>query len=131
MAISKLGFLGSPGIVFESNLVEIVKNLQEAQVWCKTMKKKIWEGFNLVWPSVKPRVDQGHFGHFSWKRHFGCFDAWMGCATSFCMFSQPHGEKILFWNFLRSSMQIEGEQNTVSTTASSLSNTLSAIRGVR
>ena len=41
MAISKLGFLGSPGIVFESNLVEIVKNLWEAQVWCKTMKKKI------------------------------------------------------------------------------------------
>ena len=31
------------------------------------------------------------------------------------MFSRPHGEKILFLDFLGSSTQIEGGQNTVST----------------
>ena len=38
-ARSKLGFLGPLRIDFRSNLVKVVKNLWEAQVWCKTIKK--------------------------------------------------------------------------------------------
>ena len=46
------------------------------------------------------------------------------------MFLQPHGEKIIFLDFSRFNMQIKGGQNTVSTVAPSLSDILSAIRGV-
>ena len=50
-ADSKLGFLGPPQIEFGSNLVKVAKNLQEAQVWCKAVKKnrfvKVWTLFDL------------------------------------------------------------------------------------
>ena len=65
VAESKLGFLGLPEIDFGSNLVKVVKKLWKAQVWSKTMRKKNCESLDHVWPSVKPRADQGHFGHFS------------------------------------------------------------------
>ena len=43
------------------------------------------------------------------------------------MFPWPHGEKIIFLEFSGSGMQIEGGQNTISTFAPSLSNTLGAL----
>ena len=84
----------------------------------------VCEGFELVCPLVKPRVDQGHFGHFLRKRHFGC-------SASFWMFLWSHGKKIIFLDFLGFGMQIKGERNTVSTTAPCLSDISSAMRVVR
>ena len=40
-------------------------------------------------------------------------------------------ERMIFLNFLGSNMQIEGEQNTISIAALSLSNISSTMRGVR
>ena len=108
----KIGFLGPPKINFWLNLVKIFKILWEAQVWCKTMKNVVLLGF---WPLVKPRADYRHFGHFSWKRHFGYSSAQTGCATLFWMFLRPRGEKIIFLDFSRFGMQIESRQNMVST----------------
>ena len=64
---------------------------------------------------LKPRVDQGHFGHLSWKGHSRCFGVRIGYAMSFWMFLRPHGEKTIFLDFSRFGMQIEGTQNTVLT----------------
>ena len=89
---SKLRFLGPPRVNFGSNLVKVAKNPQEARVWWKNMKGVILCGF---WPCLtfsQPKVDQGHFGHFSWKRHFECSSIQMSYATSLYMFSWPHGE---------------------------------------
>ena len=62
------------------------------------------------------RVDQRHFGQYDLKWHFECFDARAGCAISIQMLLQPHGRKLIFFDLSRSSMQIKGKQNTVSTT---------------
>ena len=117
---SKLRFLGPPGIDFGSNLVKVVikvvKKLQEARVLCKIVKSffflaRVWTLFDL-WSTLGST--RGILGHFSWKRHFGCPGAGMGCAMPFWTFSWTHGEKMIFLDFFGSGMQIDDGQNMVS-----------------
>ena len=49
------------------------------------------------------------------KRHFRCSNARTGCAALFLMLLRIDGKKMIFLDFQGSGMQIEGEQNTVST----------------
>ena len=57
--------------------------------------------FDLIWPSINLRVTRGILVIFA-KRGTS------GCTTSFWMFSRSHGEKIIFLDFFKTSMQIEG-----------------------
>ena len=117
-ARSKLSLLGPLWVNHWSNLAKVDKNHWVAWVWCRNMKNVV---SGLFWPILtfnQPRVDQGHFGQFDLKWHFGCSDARTSCATSIYILPRTHGEKIIFLEFLRSSTQIEGGQNTVFTSLS-------------
>ena len=65
------------------NLVKVAKSLREAQVWYKTIKSVVLWGFWRYLTFSQPRVDQGHFGNFGWKRHSKRFDVRTGCTVSF------------------------------------------------
>ena len=78
----KIKVSGALGVNPESNLVKDDENHRVARVLCRNMKNVVLRWF---WPTLtfgQPRVDQGHFGQFDWKRHFECSDARTDCATS-------------------------------------------------
>ena len=58
-----------------------------------------YKSLDLDWPSVKPRADQGHFGHFSKKRHFGYSGAQTGWPCHSRCSHGPVDRKWYFWIF--------------------------------
>ena len=73
-------------------------------------KLEFFESLDLAWPSIEPRADQGHFGHFRWRRHFECSDVRTSCVPSSLVSSRPYEEKMIFLDFLGSNTQIEVEK---------------------
>ena len=79
---SKLEFLVPLRVNLESNLVKIDKNLRVTRDWCRKMKNIVLGWFWPILTFSQPKVDQGHFGHFDLKWHFGCSNARTGCTMS-------------------------------------------------
>ena len=111
----KLGFLGPPRVNFRSNLVKVTKNLLQAQVWVKLWKMLFCENLDLIWPSVKPRVDEGHFGHFHEKGTLGTLVPERVVPRHSRCSHDPVERKWYVFYFSGSNTQIKGEQNTIST----------------
>ena len=95
-----------------SNLPKFFEKLgYDVKLW----KVMFWGDFDIVWLSANLGFTKGVLVILAKKRYFECSGVRTSWATSFYMFSWPHGENMIFLNFSGSGTQIEGRQNTVST----------------
>ena len=107
-----------------SNLLKV---FEELRFDIKPWKMLFCEDFDLWSTHGWPRT----FWSFWLKKHFERSGVRMRCAMSLYMFSWPHGEKMIFLDFLGSGMQIKGGQNTVLIVVPSLFDISSAMRRVK
>ena len=112
----------------ESTWSKLPKISEKLRFNAKLWKVLFYDGFDLIWPSVNPRLTKGILVILVEKGTSGTpaservASHHSGCPRG------PMGRKIMFLDFLGFDTQIEGEQNIVSTVINRLATPLGTLR---
>ena len=117
MTGSKLGFLGPAKVNFESTWSNLPKIFEKLEFDVKLWKLLFCESFDFIWPSVDLGLTTSVLVILAKKGTLSAsVSEWVALRYSRCS-RGPMKRKWCFLGFLESNMQIDSEQNIVSTTS--------------